>query len=404
MSERALSNEAARELLRGRSWAAPDSVRALGSRSLLVGGVGLVLLAVGFFVNKKQFFEAYLVAWIYFVLIALGCLGISMLHQMTRGAWGLVMRRVLEAGARTLPYLAVLFVPILFGMQELYPWTRPEMAAQELVRHKAAYLNVPFFIVRYVLYFALWSFLAWQLSRLSLAQDNSSDPNLARRMQVYAAPGLLIFCLTVSFASFDWIMSLDPLWHSTIYGVYLIGCTGLAGFAFLNVTGLWLARREPMQHALASRHFHDYGKLMLAFTMLWAYFSFSQFLIIWSGNLPEEIGFYLNRTTGAWKWLSLVLPLLHFVLPFVLLLSRNLKRDAPRLAKVAAFVLVMRYVDIYWQIVPNFSPDSLVPHWQYFAAIVGLGGLWLGLFARELASRPLLPVNAPDMEEAIGDA
>ncbi len=404
MSERALTNEQASELLKSRSWAAPDSVRALGNRSLLVGGVGLALLAVGFFVNRAQFFQAYLTAWIYILLLGLGCLGILMLHHMTRGAWGLVVRRQLEAGARTLPTIGLLFLPILFGMNELYSWMRPEMAAKEVVHHKIGYLNQPFFIARYVLYFLIWSFLAWQLSRLSRQQDQNADPALTRRMQVYAAPGLLIFALSVSFASFDWMMSLDPEWWSTIYGIYFIGCAGLAGFAFLNVSALWLSRQAPLNEVLAPRHFHDYGKLMLAFTMLWAYFSFSQFLIIWSGNLPEEITFYLHRNTPGWQFLTLVLPVLHFALPFVLLLSRNLKRDAPRLAKVAAFILVMRFVDLYWQIAPNFNRDSMMPHWQYFAGIVGLGGVWLGLFARELASRPILPVNAPDIEEAIGDA
>lgn len=392
---------------RSLSWAAPESLLRLQARSFLVGGIGLAIAAIAFFVKPQQFFQGYLVGWLYWLMIALGCLGILMLHHLSRGAWGLVIRRLLEAGARTLPWMGLLFLPILlFGMKQVFPWARPEAANEHLIAHKAAYLNVWTFGARYVLYFAIWTFFAWRLSKLSLAQDGTpGDDTLFRRMQVYSGPGLLIYGLTVTFASFDWLMSLDPLWASTIYGVYVIGCTGLGAFAFLIVAADYLSREAPMSMVFGRRHFHDYGKLTLAFIMLWAYFSFSQFLIIWSANLPEEIPFYLARSRHGWQWLSMALFVGQWAVPFFLLLSRDLKREPRRLAKVALWVLAMRFVDLYWQTapMPDFHPESLLPRFADLAAWVGLGGLWLGFFLRELRSRPLLAVNAPQMEEALGD-
>jgi len=389
---------------RERSWEAPADLSGIRSKALVVGGAGLALTAVGFFVDREQFFLSYLVALTFWLSIALGCFAISMLHHLSRGAWGLVARRVLEAGARTVPVFLLLFLPLLAGLDVLYPWARPEVvAADEILRNKQAYLNTGGFIFRLVVYFAIWSAFAWVLSRMSRKQDETGDPSLARRMQVLSAPGLGLFALAATFASFDWLMSLDPHWYSTIYGVWFVGGQGLAGFAFLILIALFLSRRPPMAGVLAGRHFHDWGKLMLAFVMLWAYFAFSQFLIIWSANLPSETSFYIARTRGGWQWVALVLIVGHFALPFLLLLSRDLKRDARRLAWVATLVLAMRWVDLYWQAAPLFHPESLLPHWLDATAVLGLGGLWVFLFTRQLASRPLLPVNAPNLEEALGD-
>lgn len=389
---------------RKQSWVAPPSIGRRGSRALLAGIAGLVLLGVGFAVGRQAFFQAYLLGYIYWLTIALGCLGLQLLHHVTRGAWGLVIRRILEAGARTLPFMALLFIPILLGSKDIYSWANPEvMNANEYIKHKEPYLNFGFFALRAAVYFAIWCFLALRLSKLSQAQDaEAADGDLWRRMQVYAAPGVLIYCLTVTFAAFDWMMSLNPLWASTIYGAYMIVCTGLSTLAFVIVVCSLLVREEPMARALAPRHFHDYGKLMFAFTMLWAYLSFSQFLIIWSANLPEEIHFYLDRFKLGWQWLGLALVALHFALPFLILLSSAIKRQPERLARVAAFMLVIRFVDLYWQVAPNFHPESMLPRFQDLAAVVGVGGLWLWLFARELGSRSLLPINAPNLEEALG--
>ena len=382
-------------------YAAPAALDRLQLRALLAGGAGILLCALGYFLDRPAFFRAWLVGWLFWLGIALGCLAIMMLHHLTRGAWGLVARRVLEAAGRTLPVLALLFVPLLFGLQELYPWARPEAEADHLLQAKAAYLNVPFFVARAALYFVIWGGFAFMLSRLSRRQDETGELQLTRRMQLLASGGIVLYCLAASFASVDWLMSLQPHWFSTIYGVYFLGGQGISALAFLIVVALFLWRREPMSEVLSPGHFHDWGKLLLAFVMLWTYFSFSQFLIIWSGNLPEEITWYAARTRGGWQWLAIALVLFHFALPFVLLLSRDLKRRPQRLAAVAGWMLAMRWLDLVWQVEPAFSPERFSFHWLYLAAPLAVGGLWLAAWAAELKKRPLLPLRDPWLPEAL---
>ncbi|HEX3130640.1 MAG TPA: hypothetical protein VH394_25100 [Thermoanaerobaculia bacterium] len=381
----------------------PEGADRLQRTAFIAGLVALAVCVLGAVLNPDYFFRAWLVGWVYWVGVALGCLALSLLHHLTHGDWGIVLRRAMEAATRTLPGLLVLGLPLLLGMPRLYPWARPEAAHDELLQAKAPYLNVPFFAVRFVLYFLIWGGLAFLMSRMSRRQDQGDDPGITRRMQVIAAPSLAAYCLAVTFASVDWLMSLQPAWFSTIYGVYLMGSQGLAALAFLIAFGLWLSRREPMDRVLHPRLFHDYGKLMLAFVMLWAYFSFSQFLIMWAGNLPEEIHFYLHRFQHGWGAVSLALVLFHFALPFVLLLSRDLKRDAGRLVWVAGLMLVMRWIDLVWQVEPAFDPKQQSPamYWMYLAAPIAIGGLWLAYFLRELRSRPMLPVNDPYLPEAL---
>jgi hypothetical protein len=382
-------------------YAAPAALDQVQLRALIAGGAGILLCALGFFLDRPAFYRAWLVGWIYWLGIALGCLAIMMLHHLTRGAWGLVARRVLEAAGRTLPVLALLFVPLLFGLRELYPWARPEAAADHLLQAKAAYLNVPFFVARAALYFVIWGGFAFVLSRLSRRQDETGELHLTRRMQLLASGGIVLYCLAASFASVDWLMSLQPHWFSTIYGVYFLGGQGISALAFLIVVALFLWRREPMSEVLSPGHFHDWGKLLLAFVMLWTYFSFSQFLIIWSGNLPEEITWYAARTRGGWQWLAIALALFHFALPFVLLLSRDLKRRPQRLAAVAGWMLAMRWLDLVWQVEPAFSPERFTFHWLYLAAPLAVGGLWVAAWAAELKKRPLLPLHDPWLPEAL---
>lgn len=380
-------------------WNPPADLERLERRAWLVGGGGVAAAAIGFLTDGGRFMQAYLVAWLFWTCITLGCLAILMLHHLTRGAWGLMIRRSLEAATRTLPVLALLFVPVLLRLEDLYSWARPEAAADPLIQHKAIFLNPTAFSIRSILYFAIWMLFAWSLNRLSLQQDATGDPGLFRRLQVVAAPGLGIFCLLASFAAIDWLMSLEPHWYSSIFGVYFIAGQGVAAFAFIIITALYLSRREPMSRALRPHHFHDYGKLMLAFVMIWSYIAVSQLLIIWSGNLPEEIPWYLERTRGGWKWVSITLILFHFLLPFLLLLSRDLKRSARLLSWVAMGVLVMRWVDLYWQAAPTFHHGP-VPSWLNLATMAALGGIWIALFARQLQKRSLLPVNDPYLEEA----
>ncbi len=384
-----------------RSFPPPADLDALQSNAWIVGGVGVTASLAGWWLDPTQFYRSYLVSWIFWLSVAAGCLAILMLHHLSRGAWGVMIRRVLEAAARTLPFLAILFIPIVLGLEEIYVWARPEAAADELIQHKATYLNPTAFVFRSVVYLGVWSLFAYGLSRLSYRQDRTGDPTLFRRMQVISAPGLGIYCLLTTFAAVDWLMSLDPHWYSSLFGVYLLGGQGIAALAFVILVALYLAQREPMSDALNATHFHDYGKLLLAFVMLWTYFAISQLLIIWSADLPEEITWYLERAHGGWKWVSILLVLFHFLLPFLLLLSRDLKRNAPTLGKVALLLLAMRWFDLYWLAAPSFEHGRFSLHWLDLATLVGLGGIWLALFIGQLKTRSLVPVNDPFLAEAL---
>jgi len=384
------------------NWSAPAELGQLERRAWMVGGIGVVLSILGALLDLDQFLHSYLVAWLLWLGVAFGCFAVMVLHHLSRGGWGLMIRRVLEAAAKTIPLLGLLFIPVLLGLSSIYSWARPEnVIGNPMMEHKAAYLNAPFFIGRAVLYFALLGGLAWLLSSRSLRQDRTGDAKLFRHMQNISGPSLGLYVLVATFASVDWIMSLDPMWYSSLFGVYFVGGHGVSAFAFVIPVALWLSQREPMSKAFQQRHFHDYGKLLLAFTMLWAYFALSQLLIIWSANLAEEVTWYLERVYGGWKYLGILLGLVHFFVPFLLLLSRNLKRDAKRLTWVAVLLLVMRWVDLYWQVGPVFHHEGFTLHWLDLATVVGVGGIWFASFLRLLGKHPLLPVNDPYLEEAL---
>lgn len=370
----------------------------------MAGVLGAAACGAGAFLDSAQFYRSYLIGLLLWTGVAAGCFALGMLQHLTGGRWGMAARRMYEAAGRTLPFVLLLFVPLFFGLPKLYVWARPDVVKDDpLLLHKAPYLNPTGFVVRTVAFFVLWSILAYVLSKMSAEQDRTGDPALMRKMQAVSAGGLLLFVLTMSLSAVDWLMSLDPHWASSIYGVYVVGGQALSAFAFTIIVGLWLSRREPMSAVFVPARFHEYGKLMFAFVMLWAYFSFSQFLIIWSGNLSEEVSWYMHRLRGGWGVLALALVILHFALPFLLLLSRQLKKDAGKLAAVAAFVLVMRWIDIYWQAAPAFH-ESHGFHWLDLAAPVAIGGLWTSLFFRELRRRPLVPIGDPRLEEALGYA
>jgi hypothetical protein len=398
------------------AFSAPSDVDRIKTLGLVAGGLGAVLCILGFFLSPTYFFRGWLVGFVFWTGLTAGCLALLMLSHLSGGAWGVVIRRVMEAAARTWPVMLIASVGVLAGMDSLYEWTRP--GNDPLLLHKVPYLNKTFFAVRMAIYFLVWGFLSATLSRMSLRQDRGDDAGVTRRMQVVAAPGLIAYCLLVTFAAVDWLMSLQPHWFSTIYGVYLIGSQGLASLAFLIIVALFLYRREPMSHVLQPRHFHDWGKLMFAFVMLWAYFSWSQFLITWAGNLPEEIPYYLKRMQGGWGGLSLFIVLFHFAVPFAILLSRDIKRNPRILAVVAFAILLVRLVELFWQVEPAFIHGGIpgVPAhggagqehplhpqdwWLYLAGPLAIGGAWLFWFARQLKSRPLLPLQEPYLPEAI---
>ena len=381
-----------------------DALDRLQKVALVVGVLALVACAVGWALDADgQFYWSWLLGVVYWVGISIGCLALSMIHHLTGGTWGVPVRRVWEAAAGMLPLLALLFVPLVFGLEVLYPWAREEAAGDPILAHKASYLNEPFFLARLAGYFVVWIGLAFLLRRISDRQDRAADPRLSKRAQVIAAPGLVLWAFVTTFAYVDWLMSLEPHWFSTIYGVYFFGSSGMASMAFLIAVAVLLSRRAPFDLWLGKRHFHDWGKLLFAFVMLWTYFAFSQFLIIWSANLPEEIVWYLHRMSHGWEWVGLALVVLQFAVPFALLLSRDIKRNRKAILAVAVFVLVMRWVDHLWQIAPNHHPHGFALHWLDVAAPLAVGGLWLAGFVWLFKRRPVVPVHDPYLEEALGD-
>ena len=376
----------------------PDLAR-LQQRALIVGVAVFALCGAGAVMNPAQFFRSYLVAYMFWIGIPLGSLGILMLHHLVGGGWGFIIRRVLECSLWTLPLMLLLAAPLFFGMSDLYPWARPEqVAAVDLLQHRSGYMNAGFFAVRLVMYFVVWGALAYCLNYWSLEQDETGDPVLSRRLEMISGPGLVLLFLTATFSAVDWVMSLEVEFFSTIYGLLFVVGDTLATLAFGVCAIGWLRRKKPLSDFVSSGRIHDIGNLMLGFVMLWAYIAFSQYLIIWSANLPEEIPWYINRTGDGWVIIAVVLLLFHFALPFTLLLSRVTKQAVPTLMWVAALILVMRLVDIYWQVAPAFSEQEIHLHWLDLATPVAMGGLWLAVFAWRLKRVPLVPLQAPGFE------
>jgi hypothetical protein len=370
---------------------------------LTAGALGLAVSLAGWFFNPAQFFQSYLMGYMLCLGVTLGCLALGMVHQLSGGAWGVVIRRPIGAAARVLPVMTLLFVPVLLGMRHLYVWTHADLVARdELLQAKRSYLNVPFFLVRTAIYFAAWNAVSYLLNTWSLEQDRTGDPRIARRMQRLSAGGLLAYGLTITFASFDWLMSIEPRWYSTIYGVLIIGGQALSAMAFLILVLYWLSRRPPLDRIVVAAHFHDLGNLMLAFVMLWAYFSFSQYLIIWAGNLPNEISWYVHRLQAGWRPVGVALVVFHFIVPFVLLLSRVMKREGNLLARVAVLILAARLVDLFWLIAPEFHEHGIVVSWLDVVLPLSLGAIWLGAFIWQLRGRAILPVHDPEFDEALG--
>jgi hypothetical protein len=365
------------------------------SRALAVGVVGLVLSAIGFFISPFQYYRSYLWSYIFVLGLTLGPLAWLLLQYLTGGAWGMVIRRPCEAALRTMPLVALFFVPIIIGIPNLYDWSHAaKVAASPVLQHKHPYLNVPFFLIRAAVYFGGWLFLSWHYNRVSRREDTEGHDAVHGTMSALAGPGL-------TFMSIDWLMSINPEWFSTMYGLLLIADQGLTGMAFLITVLVLLSFRRPMSQVLTPSHLHDLGKLLLAMVMVWAYFSFSQFLIIWAGNLPEEIPYYLVRMNGGWGFLSLALVFGHFALPFALLLSRDLKRNFKLLASIAVFILFMRLVDLYWVVAPEFRKNSFGVSWMDVTVPMALIGIWLSYFVMQLEKRPLMPINNPHLEEAL---
>lgn len=384
------------------SGAPPAGLKKVSAAALAVGVIALAACVWGGFYSPAQFFRSYLIGYIFYCGIALGCLGILMMNHLTGGAWGLIPRRIIESAARTLPLLLVLFVPIVVGIPWLYRWAHKEaVAANTLLSYKRLFLNVPFFLIRSAAFFAIWIAFASLLGAWSRRQEREDPQRLGRLMRRLSGPGLFIYGLTASFAYFDWVMSLLPEWGSTIFGMLIVAGQALSAYAFVIVVLVILARFSPLAQAVSPALFHDLGSLLQAFVLLWAYLSFSQLLIIWAGNLPREIIWYVHRLGTSWRWLGVLLIIGHFALPFFLLLFRVIKRNAVSLAALSVFLLVMRVCDEIWLVEPDFHPQGLRLHWMDVIAPIGLGGVWVAFFIWLLLRGPLLPFGAPELAKAL---
>jgi hypothetical protein len=380
----------------------PPAAASLATRWLAIGLVASIAAIAGALLSNAQFLRGYLIGYMLVLGFSLGSMALLMLGHLTGGNWWMIGRRVMEAAVGNLPLLTILFLPIWLGRHSLYIWLDPVyVAAHHEVAAKSGYLNERFWTVRAVVCFAIWNLWARALRGGSWKQDDDDSPRVWQRLKVWSGPGILVYGLTITVACTDWVMSLDPVWYSTIFGMFFMMSETLSFMALMIVILCTLREYAPYDRILGAGQLHDYGNLMLTFTMVWAYFSYSQWLIIWAGNLPDEITWYLDRIHGGWQTVALALVILQFVLPFLLLLSRDLKRDARKLVPVALLVLVMRYVDLYWLVAPNPFPGTgveahhLTYHWTYFAAPLALVSLWLGSFFWHLGRRPLLVVTEP---------
>ncbi|HME13800.1 MAG TPA: hypothetical protein VKF79_13095 [Candidatus Acidoferrum sp.] len=386
---------------------APESVGRLQTAALAVGIVALIVGIVLGLHNQESldnFFRAYLMGYMLILGFALGSLGLLMLQHLTSGQWGIMIRRPLESATRTIPLLFVLFLPIFFfGMEHLYgAWLDPaKVQAQPLSKMQVSWLTQNGYRGRALIYFFVWFLLMFLFNRWSRQQDvDREDRALRQRFKMVAGPGIILYVFTLSFAAIDWVMSISPHWASTIYGFLFVAGQLISSMALMAIIVVLLARTGPLAGLLHKRHLWQFGGLLFAFNMLWAYFSFSQLLIIWSGNLPEEITFYRTRLYGSWGIVAIVVLIFHFFVPFFLLLSKDLKRNQNLLPKVAMWMIFMRLVDLYWLTQPEFYRNA-GPNPLDFVLPVALFGLWLGYFAWNLKREPLLPLGDPKLAEAI---
>lgn len=368
---------------------------------LFIGGILLMIAsAIGGIFTPDEFFRSYLFGYLFWIGVTLGSMALVMTQYLTGGAWGVVSRRTFESASRTLPLMALLFVPIGFGIPYLYQWSNAQIVhGDDVLRHRSSYMNTPMFLARAVGYFIIWGILIFFLNRWSRQEDEIGHQK--KRLEQLSAPGLILYVFTVTFSSVDWAESILNHWFSTMWGFLFVANQGLTAMGFGIVVLAFLSRQKPMSEVLRPSHFQDLGKLLLMFVMLWAYFSFSQLLIVWSGNLSNEIPWYVPRFATSWGRVGIALIVLQFGVPFLLLLSRSLKRNPWTLSFVVGILLIMRFVDLYWTVMPDFYKSGFQVHWLDFSVPLALGGLWMGAFLWQLGKRPLLPIQDPELQRAL---
>lgn len=390
---------------------APAEINRLRSLALGIGGIGLFAWAIGFYLDPEQALRSWLLGFIFWAGIGIGSLGILILQYLTGGAWGVVIRRTVEAASRTLPIIILLFVPIAAGLTRLYDWTHlpPD---EHIIVERGWFMTPESWLLRSAVYFVLFGVMVYLLNKWGGQQDKTDDYEDAEkflgRATAFSGPTMVIYALVVTFAVVDWVMMLDPHFFSTMWGFLFIAGWALSSFCFGVAVLAYLSDKAPMNRVLGKRHFHDIGKLMLALVMVWAYFNFSQYIIIWSGNIPEETGWYLVRQNGGWSYIGLFLVFFHFAFPFLVLLQQDFKRKAKLLATLAIFILGMRLVDMFYLIGPSPRIDThghaqgaFIISWLDFVGPIAVGGIWLWYFLGQLMKRPLVPVMDPFLENAI---
>ncbi len=384
------------------------SHRLIGSgtvqkRTLLIGIVALLISAIGIVTDPAQFFHSYLTAFVFWFTIAIGGLFFTLLGHITGAVWSIVLRRIAEVLGMLLLPLAILFIPILFGMHELFHWSDVEAVAHDAILHKkTGYLNLPFFIIRTIFYFTVWFVLSRALYKNSLQQDQSPDGTpIADKMRRISAPGTILFALTLTFASFDWVMSIDAHWYSTMFGVYIFSGSYLAVNAFLVLLLQYFRNQNVLSGAVSGEHFHDLGKLLFTFVVFWAYIAGAQYFLIWYANIPEETVWYLHRWEGNWRYFTLFIIAFHFIIPFFVLLFRAAKCNLTILKIMSTIILIMHYDDLYWLIMPSLHPHGPRMSWMDVTTLVGIGGVLISLLIRKLSTQPLVPTGDPRLEASI---
>jgi hypothetical protein len=366
------------------------------------GVLGVVLSGIAFFQNRKDFFASYLTVFAFFLCISLGSLFFIMVNHLARSAWSVTVRRIAETSAANLPWMALLFVPLLVGMDDLLPWTNPEMRAHDhLVQIKAPYLNVPFLLIRAFLYFASWTALSWFFVSTSKKQDVTKDANLSHLMGRVAAGGAAVYALSQTFFAFDWIMSLNPHWFSTMFGVYYFAGSVVAQYCFLIIWSAYLRAKTGRKDIYRHDHFHDMGKLLFGHNVFWTYIAFGQFMLIWYANEPEETMFYHMRAVGTWKIVSLLLPWCHFAIPFLYLMSWHVKRNVKAITVGAFWLIAMCLIDIYWMIQPNFHTAGAHLGLSDLGSFLMIGGFFLYLFVNRLKGVNLIPTGDPRLQDSL---
>lgn len=371
---------------------------ALAKISLVLGLLGLAASGYGFTIDKGQLMHSYLTSFMFWISIALGGLFFVLVNYLANARWSVVTRKISESIMCSFPLLLILFIPILFSIHELYHWSHEEAVATDLIlQTKTSYLNTPFFIIRSVGYFVIWIILTILLGNKSMSNEKKADPHYYKKVRKISAPGMILFAITITFASFDWLMSLDPHWFSTIFGVYLFSGSFLAFLCFFVLIGKYLASQGILKDIITVEHYHDVGKLMFGFIIFWSYMAFSQYFLIWYANIPEETYWFLKRWEGSWVTMSMVLLFGHFVIPFILMLTRWSKRNTFMLVFMALWILAMRWVDLYWLIFPTHSESGVYLSWMDLSTMVGIGGVFVWFVMFRMTKDKLIPLNDPDL-------